>query len=485
MSAKKIKIALLSLVLVASQLAVMQPVSAHPKGLLFPLIGAGTFSNDFNSARSDGPHNATDIIAPKGTKIVAAVAGTVTYMPLSQPSWGYMVTVKDADGFKYDYIHINNDNPGTDDGLGGPFYAYAPDVGVGRQVERGQFIGYVGDSGNAENTVSHLHFEITAPDGSKVNPYPYLLEAEHSSAPATYPARGSEMLPYGPTIQTLPSIDVGSFSSGNGKQIVIGTGVGYAPHVRVLEQNGDELAGFYAYKPDFTGGINVAAGDVDGDGIDEIITGTVTGAPHVRALKTDGREVASFYAYSPTFDGGVYVAAADVDGDGKDEIITGPGPGGAPHVRVLKADGTQVAGFYAYDSTFTGGIDVAGGDVTGDTKAEIVTAPGPGGSPHIRVFSGNGTAVGEGFNAYQGFTGGARVSVGNVRTSTAKSEIVTSPWGFGSPHMRMFTATGQVLDESQYFDSWWNGRYDVAAGDGVSYITTGYNRRSSLLKALQ
>ena len=102
-------------------------VSAHPKGLLFPLIGNGTFSNDFNASRGAEKHNATDIIAPKMTKIVAATGGTVTYMPIPEPSFGYMITIKDDDGFTYEYIHMNNDRVGTDDGSGGPYLAYAPD----------------------------------------------------------------------------------------------------------------------------------------------------------------------------------------------------------------------------------------------------------------------------------------------------------------------------------------------------------------------
>src|SRR5688572_5005038 len=67
--------------------------AAHPKYLLFPLAGNGTYSNDFFGSRDNGQHNATDIFAPKGTKILAAVAGTVTFVPISQPSYGYMVRI--------------------------------------------------------------------------------------------------------------------------------------------------------------------------------------------------------------------------------------------------------------------------------------------------------------------------------------------------------------------------------------------------------
>jgi hypothetical protein len=461
-------------------LAISSRVSAHPKGLLFPIAGNANYSNDFFGSRASGQHNATDIFAPKGTKILAAVAGTVTYAPPSQPSWGYMVTIKDDEGFKYDYIHMNNDTPGTDDGKGGPMDAYAPDIKPGTRVVRGQHIGYVGDSGNAETTPSHLHFEITKSDETKINPFPYLQEAERYSGPATYPALPGEILPYGPSINSTVSMDAGKFDSTNTYQLATGAGSGVSPHVRLLKTDGSEVGGFYAYDPSFHGGVNVAAGDVNGDGIDEIITGPVVGAPHVRILKTDGSEVGGFYAYDPSFTGGVNVATADVDGDGKDEIIVGAGPGGSPHVRILKTDGSEVGGFYAYDPSFHGGVDVAGGDVVGTSTKEIVTAPGPGGSSHIRIFNAVGVPLGSGISGYDNFTGGTRISVGNVRTNTPKDEILISPWSNGSPHIRLLNADGSVVKEAMYYESWWAGKYDVAASEGKSYISTGYNRRASI-----
>jgi murein DD-endopeptidase MepM/ murein hydrolase activator NlpD len=468
------------LLIVLVTLALDHRTDAHPKYLLFPLAGNGTYSNDFFSPRDNGQHNATDIFAPKGTKIIAAVAGTVTYVPISQPSFGYMVRIEDDDGFSYDYIHINNDTPGTDDGNGGPMNAYAPDIKVGNRVARGQFLGYVGDSGNAETTASHLHFEITRNDGLKINPYPYLQEAERYGEPAIYPPLPSEILPYGPSINATVSIAAGKFDSTGTSQLVTGAGPGVRPHVRVLRADGTEVSGFYAYDPSFQGGVNVASGDVDGDGIDEIITGPVNGAPHVRIFKTNGTEVGGFYAYSPSFTGGVNVGSVDADNNGTKEILVGAGPGGSPHVRVLKVDGSEVSSFYAYEQSFHGGIDVAGGDVTGTTAKEIVTTPGPGGSSYVRIFTSAGVPVGNGFAGYENFTGGTHVSVGNVRTSSAKDEILLSPWQSGSPHIRLLNADGSVVREAMYYESWWDGHYDVAASDGKSYISTGYNRRSSI-----
>ena len=146
--------------------------------IVFPVEGGAIFSDDFGTARSgDRLHEANDLMAPKMTKILAAMSGTVISAATTEPSYGYMISIAGDDGYKYNYLHINNDNPGTDDGNGGMLYAYAPDIARGVRVTQGQFIAYVGDSGNAESTAPHLHFEIRLPDDSAINPFPYLNAA--------------------------------------------------------------------------------------------------------------------------------------------------------------------------------------------------------------------------------------------------------------------------------------------------------------------
>jgi murein DD-endopeptidase MepM/ murein hydrolase activator NlpD len=145
----------------------------------FPVKGEYTFRNDFHEPRGGGTrlHIGTDIIAAKMTPLVAVVDGIINFVARPQVRWGYEVEIQDSEGYSYDYLHINNDTPGTDDGAGGEVHAYPSGIQRGATVSRGQVIGWVGDSGNAEDTVPHLHFEIRGPNHEIINPYFSLVAA--------------------------------------------------------------------------------------------------------------------------------------------------------------------------------------------------------------------------------------------------------------------------------------------------------------------
>ena len=109
-----------------------------------------------------------------------------------------------------------------------------------------------------------------------------------------------------------------------------------------------------------------------------IVTGAdAGGGPHVRVFDAQsGLEWLSIVPYHPSFLGGVRVATGDVNGDGVQDIVTTPGAGGGPHVMVFDGrTGGAIASFLAYDPGFTGGLFVAAGDVNGDGRADIITAP--------------------------------------------------------------------------------------------------------------
>lgn len=242
-------------------------------------------------------------------------------------------------------------------------------------------------------------------------------------------------------------VGAGQLASGGNSEIVTGADAGGGPHVQTFNSNGTPRSSFFAYPSAFSGGVRVAIGNIDAIGDDEIITAAGPGGgPHVRALHENGSDVVSMYAYDPGFRGGTYVASGNVDGLAGDEIITAPGAGGGPHVKVFNALGQVVGQFMAYDPAFSGGVRVAATDVDGDGVDEIITAPGPGGGPHVKIFRLNGSLVGQ-FMAYAP-SFGAGLYVGGIPASgNQPGRVVTGPDSKGGPHIRVFNASGGVVGE--------------------------------------
>gem|GEM_PF-2701325 len=308
--------------------------------------------------------------------------------------------------------------------------------------------------------------------------------------------------------------------------IAVAAGIGGGPHVRVFDTQGNvqnEPRKLFPYPLQFRGGVNVALGDIDGDGSDEIITAPREGGgPQVRAFEQNGTargiDIWPFHKSSRT---GISVAAGDVDGDGKDEIavaqqtggqawvkvyrynksrtvigewnafgsvqcgasvamgdidkdgkdeiIVGAGEGGGPLVRVFEADGTpKPIQFFAFSPKYRGGVDVDAGDVDGDGKAEIAVSQKKE-QAWTKVYRYNSahSSYGE-WKAYANFPVGTHVALGDI-TNNGKMEVITAPV-VGGPQIRQFDYKGNTLKSIRNgagffaFSPKFRGGADVAVG---------------------
>lgn len=244
--------------------------------------------------------------------------------------------------------------------------------------------------------------------------------------------------------------------------IITGAGPGGGPHVKVFD--GVTLApvySFFAFGASFTGGVYVAAGDVDADGRADIVVGAGSGGgPHVKVFSgATGAEIRSFFAYSATFTGGVTVAVGDVDHDGKADIVTGAGPGGGPHVRVISgATGAQLWSIMAFNPSFTGGVYVAAGNVNLDLSADIIVGAGSGGGPAVHVIDGGSSDDVALFEAYPStFSGGVRVGAADVN-GDGRMDIITAAGPGGGPHVKTWRLGPPTVEDSFYaFDPAFSG----------------------------
>ncbi len=188
-------------------------------------------------------------------------------------------------------------------------------------------------------------------------------------------------------------------ASGSGVQaastrIITGPDTGLGPLINTYSFNGSSTGSFLAENVNFTGGVRVALANVASTA--DVITGTGPGSPpFVKVFTGPSRTLKySFLAFPSNFTLGLYVAGGDINGDGQADIIvgTGEGNGSTPIIKVFSgADGSTVLQtFFAFNSAFTGGVRVAAGDVNGDGRADIIAGTGPG-SNLVTVFDAGGS----------------------------------------------------------------------------------------------
>jgi len=155
--------------------------------ITFPLVGPARFSNDWHDPREGGKrkHIGNDILSKKLVPVVAIADGEIAWVRAKVGGeCCYLAITHESQGLAYEsrYIHLNNDTPGTDDGK---VIGIAKGIKKGVHVQAGQLIGWVGDSGNAEHTTAHLHFELHTEFGNPINPYLLLSRARRLDRVAT------------------------------------------------------------------------------------------------------------------------------------------------------------------------------------------------------------------------------------------------------------------------------------------------------------
>ena len=154
----------------APPVEVAQQVVVGPAGVAIPVVGvkASDLSDTFDDARASGRrHDAIDIMSPEGAPVIAAADGTIEKLFFSRGGGGITIYERSTDPkWQYYYAHLS---------------AYAPGLHEGQQVKRGQVIGRVGHTGDANASAPHLHFAINSMgpgqrwwQGTPINPYPLL-----------------------------------------------------------------------------------------------------------------------------------------------------------------------------------------------------------------------------------------------------------------------------------------------------------------------
>jgi len=282
-------------------------------------------------------------------------------------------------------------------------------------------------------------------------------------------APGKSFMAYADNLRGEWFLASGDLTGDSAEEVVTGTGAGMGPQVRVFDEDGNEKFSFFAYDSSFRGGVRVAVGDVDGDGVSDIVTAPGQGGnPHIRVFDNQGNAKYSFFALDGKFKGGAFIALGDVNGDSKNEIVITAGAGGGPHVTVHKYDGTVLANFMAYGTDFRYGIRPACLDFDNDNKDEIITGPDVG-APHIQMFSvrtGYVHQLNPGFYAFDAsYRGGVSV-VGADIDGDKLDEIVVGVGLDAQPEVKVYNKYGtEILWQFYAFSRTYTGGVNISSGD--------------------
>ena len=298
------------------------------------------------------------------------------------------------------------------------------------------FIGQLGrgrlNMAKAVEAAAHYHANTSRLLFSQDNRQIYLLNEEK---------KVETLFSVGDDFKTGFNLASGDLNNDGQAEIIVAAKAGNPPWVKIFNQNGQLLNSWLAYKANFLGGVQIAVGDVNNNGLAEIITGPGAGyQPEVRIFNQSGKLLGSFLAYAKNFSGGVNLAVGDLDYNGYGEIVTAPASRGGPHIRIFNNQGRVINQFMAFDKEERNGYQVAVAAVYNSTKqspSKIIVAPGPQMSPYLKIFNQQGRLEWRFAPLGLNLAGGLAVLAGDLNQN-GQPEIIAAPLIASQPEIKIY-----------------------------------------------
>lgn len=296
-----------------------------------------------------------------------------------------------------------------------------------------------------------------SPDALRVRTFQpfYAVALQGGSVLATYNTRTNALIaryqPLGPSYRGGFTVTRGDVNGDGVSDLLYASNKGSFIHI-IDGKTSHNLGGFFAFGSNFGQAVSIAVGDINGDNKGDIMVAPAgRGAAGIVRVFSGANYSNLLYQSAPYgtgFGGGISLASADVNGDGRADIISAPLSGGPSRIIVVSgATRTVIRNYFAFSSAYTGGANVAAADINGDGKAEVVIAASVG-RGNVVVRDGATNAQRTSFYAYDaGFNGGARVAVISDVNGDGFFDLVVTPGiGGGTRASRYSGANYRLID---------------------------------------
>lgn len=225
--------------------------------------------------------------------------------------------------------------------------------------------------------------------------------------------------------------------------------------------------------------INVASGDFNGDGKKEIaVTPQGLASSEVRIYQTNGKLLTKFLAYESKFTGGVNLAGGDIDGNGVEELVMVPAYNRRAEIKIMNKNFKLQTSWLAYPANYLGGANLSVADLNGDGKAEIATVPASGTGAQVKVFSSGGKLIYQWFAFEPQLKGGFKIAAINSYSSLSANPIIAIASGKDMlPYVKIFTPDGRLQNSWLAYNFNFDKGINIAGADvdndGQAEIITG------------
>ncbi len=258
-----------------------------------------------------------------------------------------------------------------------------------------------------------------------------------------------EFMPFSAKDSHGVHVAAGDINGDSQADVVVGTGIGTDPLVKVFSITGVELAKFTPYPTEKKTGVSVAVGDVNGDGIDEIITVPAKSSAQVRVWSfitttKKFKQLSQLFAYDRVSRQGFTVAAGDLNLDGRAEIVVAPRANGRS-IAVLRLDSSNglkvIKRIAPFPILFTSGLTITTGDVFGNGRSSIIVANGPNYYTDIKVIDVNGKVQSHFLPTPKTYRKGLTLTTQDVNKD-GRDEIITGAYERGDSVIKIFRYSG-------------------------------------------